>query len=582
MNNTDPNSKTERTGVFEATEPKESERLADTGRSGVDRLLQDSYDLELRQKLAAELGAEFVGGFHCERAYVKRGNKYFFIDREGKRINEEEYDDVKDFSEGVAAAGFLDEDYNGLYFYIDLKGKRIGKDTYSGAESYSEGLAAIRLGEDRDPYQSADGIGTSGNCCYIDKEGKIALEGPFTGGGPFMNGFAEVNYGFETGCKGCYGPAVIDKKGDTVLDMGQNGRNIFIRLPNPKSERPEDNFVYEDELEAIQCGAYDLTGDRSLFPFIVWYSKLDENSEPQFPVFFGKFTLHNFREAEELRNKIATYSEPYWDHGKSRYTGLFKIDMREEWKLCADQLWHSELVNFGGRGGFSEGRRAIRLEEGKWIYMGEDGKPVNDKTYYHAGPFQCGVAVVCCAEDSKCRLIRPDGSFVSDAAYDSVGVFKDGVAEAWLGRKQVLIDTTGRIVFGNSQESGPETDRSAPIASYQPKPGEDKGASRVKQMIAERLSGGDEQLLSIVRRHMESNGGRADRCAREENGIPFFFVGEDETRQIYLGAKDGKVYRFSIGEWTWDEISNQLRQPKEGPFELSPDDADYQRIIQNI
>ncbi len=447
--------------------------LPDANRTVVDRLLNDPYELALRSRLVEIHDADYVSGFHCDRAYVKKGEKYFYVDRAGERINDQEYDSVENFSDGLAVVGIdtpgevisYDDgeeytEYHTNYHYVTPEGDRATEATYSYAGPFSEGVACVGIDEEENPFHEGEyDVGPSGNRVYIDKKGEVVIPGPFTSGGPFKNGFAEVGYGFETGSKGCYGPAVIDTSGEILLDNGQNGWHSFIRLDSPFSEDVQDHFVYEDQLDPQQCGAYDLTGDRTLFPFLVWYGNdvfaseydsPDEATDLKFPRTFGSYTLNGMDEVDALLAEIQKEAKPYYGrHANScRYTGLFKLSSGDGMMLSTDQEWHSELIYSRSHSEFKEGRMGVAAEDDKWFYIDENGVPVGEQTFYLAEPFNCGVAVVC--SDSslmKYKLIDPEGSFVSEQEFESIGQFKDGVAPATLDGREVFINTQTQIVF---------------------------------------------------------------------------------------------------------------------------------------
>ena len=133
--------------------------------------------------------------------------KFSFIDRSGKVISSDRYDNARDFSEGLAPVqigklwGFIDKQGSlvvapqfedaqpfrsglstikaaGLYGYVDKTGSLRVTPQYSQAEDFSEGLAVV-----------GDG---SGRYWYIDQSGKRAIRDDFAIASPFFNGLAHV------------------------------------------------------------------------------------------------------------------------------------------------------------------------------------------------------------------------------------------------------------------------------------------------------------------------------------------------------------------------------------------------------
>ncbi|MEM4282831.1 MAG: WG repeat-containing protein [Candidatus Woesearchaeota archaeon] len=82
----------------------------------------DPYQINLRQKLALTLSADYIGAFSKPEgvARVKKDNKWFYIDKTGREIITEKFDEAYPFSEGVAK---VKKDKQ--LFYINKKGKRI-------------------------------------------------------------------------------------------------------------------------------------------------------------------------------------------------------------------------------------------------------------------------------------------------------------------------------------------------------------------------------------------------------------------------------------------------------------------------
>lgn len=55
-------------------------------------------------------------------------------------------------------------------------------------------------------------------------------------------------------------------------------------------------------------------------------------------------------------------------------------------------------------------------------------------------------------------------------------------------------------------------------------------------------------------------------------GIPFFRVGHNASHEFYLGVKDGKIYRWSIGEGVWPEDDDGEIPVEEEIREISEED----------
>jgi len=75
---------------------------------------------------------------------------------------------------------------------------------------------------------------------------------------------------------------------------------------------------------------------------------------------------------------------------------------------------------------------------------------------------------------------------------------------------------------------------------------EDKKINQSRDWIAKQYSEGDSTLEMILRAHLEFEGGKIHPYSHE--GILFFQVGQNSSHQFYVGTRDGKTYRLSVGE----------------------------------
>lgn len=76
-------------------------------------------------------------------AWVRIGQKFGYIDRQGNYAVQPSFDTIHEFSEGFA--GFRQ---SGYYGYIDEAGRIAIPARYKSIEPFSVGLAAVRLGDE--------------------------------------------------------------------------------------------------------------------------------------------------------------------------------------------------------------------------------------------------------------------------------------------------------------------------------------------------------------------------------------------------------------------------------------------------
>lgn len=98
---------------------------------------------------------------------------YFFIDRSGKKMSPEHFEQAHSFSNGYAAVK------SEKWGYIDEKGELKLPFKYQVAKDFSEGLAPV---------------GINGRWAFIDKTGKMVIPPVFHDACSFENGYARVYF----------------------------------------------------------------------------------------------------------------------------------------------------------------------------------------------------------------------------------------------------------------------------------------------------------------------------------------------------------------------------------------------------
>lgn len=124
-----------------------------------------------------------------------------YIDKTGSFVDEPGGARPGNFSEGLAAV----QDASGKYGYIDTTGRMVIPPRFDMASDFSEGFALVGMGGLKDSFFGGEGDGMvvlssrTGptpsdyeSCAYIDKTGKIILEGQFDDAGSFSDGLAAV------------------------------------------------------------------------------------------------------------------------------------------------------------------------------------------------------------------------------------------------------------------------------------------------------------------------------------------------------------------------------------------------------
>ncbi|MCB0508912.1 MAG: WG repeat-containing protein [Bacteroidetes bacterium] len=199
------------------------------------------------------------GDFHNGRAYIKDfySTRYYFIDKTGKKIDNNLYDAVANFSDEMAVVrngnkiGFVDTTgklvipykydlatnfYNGismvkegnLYYTINKKGKHTTNDTYNGALDQANGTFPVKKGtkfgliddngktivdfkyEEISPmYEGVVWAKNNGKWgMLVDK--KPVTDFKYDGFNNFKNGYSKVSINNKVG--------LVDRKGNEVIE----------------------------------------------------------------------------------------------------------------------------------------------------------------------------------------------------------------------------------------------------------------------------------------------------------------------------------------------------------------------------
>jgi len=148
--------------------------------------------IDKQGKIVIPIQYDKAGFFSEGLAPVKFNSKWGFIDTKGNMVIPPVYDKADIFSEGLAQVKI-----NGKYGFIDTKGKMVIPAVYDLALNFSEGLVGVEI---------------NGKWGYIDKKGRMVIPPVYDDVQPFSdNGHAMVEV------NGKYG--YIDTKGDIVRPL---------------------------------------------------------------------------------------------------------------------------------------------------------------------------------------------------------------------------------------------------------------------------------------------------------------------------------------------------------------------------
>ena len=149
-----------------------------------------------------------ASSFSNNVAIVQKDKKYFLIDYSNKTLSAR-YDDIADFSEGMAIVK-----RNNLYGAINTNGQEIIKPSFDIISDFSEGMAVFLK---------------NGKYGFLDKQGFVAIAAMYDWVSSFKNGQCRAQYNKLFG--------VLNKKGDFVIQPTYDQINeafdgIYIGVKN--------------------------------------------------------------------------------------------------------------------------------------------------------------------------------------------------------------------------------------------------------------------------------------------------------------------------------------------------------------
>lgn len=136
--------------------------IAAVKENGQWKIINNEGNAKLSTEYADVVADEKNIVFRNDRLFVGDGTGYIMIDSSGKQIGSEKYENAHCFADSTYAA----VENDGKWFFIDKNAKRLSDKTYEDARSYSNGLAAVKI---------------SGKWGFVDTDENVVIEQQFFG-----------------------------------------------------------------------------------------------------------------------------------------------------------------------------------------------------------------------------------------------------------------------------------------------------------------------------------------------------------------------------------------------------------------
>ena len=150
--------------------------------------------------------SNFSYGFAAVK--LDEGNCYF-IDKTGKKLDDQVYSDARAFNEGLAPVQAKD---SYLYGFIDTKGNTVIEPKFNNVSWFYEGLAAV-----------CKNVGGAKRYAYINKDGKAITDFVFEEAKDFQNGVARVKSNGKFGLIDKFGAPITECVYDYISDFANDG-----------------------------------------------------------------------------------------------------------------------------------------------------------------------------------------------------------------------------------------------------------------------------------------------------------------------------------------------------------------------
>ncbi|TAG94958.1 MAG: WG repeat-containing protein, partial [Bacteroidetes bacterium] len=304
---------------------------------------------------------------------VRDDEKYFFINKEAKPINDRKFCYISYFSENMI--GFLEDCEKGKYGYADSKGQILIAPQYSKITDFKEELAAVFLEK---------------NWQYINFRGQkmIQIADSFSVAKSFSQGYAiigkDINFTYNQQYEiGHF--QVINKQGKLVLDTKKITQLYQKTIPN---FNPKIKFNHIKQIK-----------DNLLVLMSVNEDFLNEdNQDAKIEKFEALINLSNntFIELPQEKSIEIISSKMYKIQGENMQVFALQAYSNKPFQV---------IQNSKGIGQFQENRLPFANQNNEWGYTDETGKEVIPAKYNFVSAYYQGKAI---AQEKNQMLVMLD------------------------------------------------------------------------------------------------------------------------------------------------------------------------------
>lgn len=360
-----------------------------------------------------------VMGFSEGYAMVGKGStfgkpaSYFFIDMEGNKLGSNEWASARAFSEGLAPVAVKGADGSLVWGYIDQTGNLAIAPQWQSAFAFQNGIAAVKSGE------------LTG---FIDKTGKQIIPCQYVNAGSFSeDGFATISVDDQWG--------IIDAEGNTVVEPCFKYAGPIVG----GTSIVNDGFSY---------GVINTAGEYVVYPGYEYISRIGDSlyaaQEFAAPVIVNEngevITLLLVDGAMPTEEQLAAYPDGTPCELVSAPTSngltLYKF---------FDANGNSISMNI-----FSEVPGTefhIANGSGMMVLLDAEGKQIGDQKWAGINAEASTENCICVVNNNLFGYINPQGEYLIQPQFSSVGFFNNGVSMGFIGQNMTVFDENGQAIL---------------------------------------------------------------------------------------------------------------------------------------